>query len=186
VIGSVLPSEDRPDVAAAEGTARDVGFHFGATIGLEETVSLYLLAEDGRAYPVLGSQPTGAASIVLPDGRVVPTATTAIGHVDQDRTSVATVAEFQWPVGVLPADYDSATLIAGADDIGPTEIVLTDAPGVSGHGITAQTLPDSGVALTVPVASCLQWSGYTQSRPLYVVQKNGSPITTVILSKTRE
>ena len=82
-------------------------------------------------------------------------------------------------------DYDLATL-SSAGGLGGGKVALTDQPGHPYHDISAIWLDQAGSRLTLRVGSCPQWYGYDPSKPLYVVQSGGPPVTSVTLSAARD
>jgi hypothetical protein len=186
-IASLTPSLERADVAQALGTASSAsGFRYLGVVSEGESLSVYMLAEDGKLHPLNGPTTSGAVSVELPNGRVVPTAESTGGYVDEFRTSVRMIGKVEVPKGLNLAHYDLATMSTGREPIGKASVVITDAIGEGDHYISAVSLPESGPDLAVRVGSCLQWQGYDSSKPLYVSQDGGVPVTTVTMSGVRD
>jgi hypothetical protein len=184
VVGTATSSLPWPDVAAAAGTAPDVGFRFFGLADPPAVVSFYLLGEDGLAYPLAGSPPSDLALLTLPDGRLVPTTTTTAGRLEADTSVIRLVHQID-PTGLRLADYALATFSAGASGLGDARLTITDAPGLPGHDIYAGAVPWANPVLPIRVGSCLQWRGYDSSRPLYVLQDQGNPVSSLTLSQVR-
>jgi hypothetical protein len=187
-IASVTPTLDRPDVAKAIGVPASVsGFEFGGFVAPNEKLSAYVLADDGKLYPLVDSTSGGAASIQLADGRVaaVASSTATVGVLESNTAERATVGQFTVPAGTTLGDYHLATLASAAGALGQTDFVLTDAPGQPAHSILASSLPAAGDRLAIRVGSCLQWRGYQPTQPVYVVQSSGPAVTSVTLSDVR-
>jgi hypothetical protein len=169
VVGTVVPSPS---------------FTFTGSVAPGERVSAYLLADDDKLHPLAGSEAGAAASLTLPDGRVLPTDPSPAGSVDSSTSVDKTVGVVEVPSGVRLADYALATVSAGPVPLGKGEYALTDLVGDDGHTITAYALPAQHPYLAVPVGSCMQWHGY-DTTPLYLLQDAGPPATTVTLSGVR-
>jgi hypothetical protein len=137
----------------------------------------YSVGADGLAHP-LRRLPTGSvAALRLPDGSQVRVAPTMGGFVKYD-TNVDTVGELRLPSGIDLRDYDLATL-SSTGGLGGANVALTDQ---GYHEISASWLDQAGPSLTLRVGSCPQWYGYDPSKPLYVMQSGGPPVTSVTLS----
>ena len=185
VIGTVMAAQARPDVAAAAGTSTDVGFRFTGVADPNAALFFYLLGSDGRAYPLDGSSRGEAPSLELPDGRRVPTTTTTAGHLEADNSVVRLVQRVDVPAGLRLADYGLATVSAGPTGLGNAQLTLTDEIGQAGHDINASSVAWANPDLPMRVGSCLQWRGYDSSRPLYLLQSGGNPVTSITLSDVR-
>jgi hypothetical protein len=185
VVASLTPSVERPDVARALGRVSSAsGFSFSGVVDGEGTLAVYMLADDGMFHPLTGSARSDLLSVQLPDGRVVPTALPSTGSVSMT-TSRRLVGQVDLPGGVDLARYDLATLSTEGDRLAKGKVVITDAVAQANHYISAVSLPASGSDMAVRVGSCLEWHGFSPSRPLYVVQDHGPAVTTVTLSGVR-
>jgi hypothetical protein len=187
VIASLTPSLERPDVARALGTVSSLsGFRFSAVVSEDESLSIYMLADDRKLHPLARSKRSGAASVKFPNGRVLPTATSTGGFIDIFNTSERVVGKVEVPRAVNLTDYDLATMSAGREPLGKASVVITDTLGQANHYISALSLPGMGPDLAVRVGSCPQWRGYDPAQPLYVLQDGGVPVTAVTLSGVRD
>jgi hypothetical protein len=120
----------------------------------------------------------------LPDGSQVSVASTPGGYLDAYKADVYTVGELQLPRGMTLRDYDLATL-SSTGGPGGGSVTLTDQPAQPYHEISASWLDQTGPRLTLRVGSCPQWYGYEPSKPLYVTQDGGPPVTSITLSAIR-
>jgi hypothetical protein len=187
-VGSLIPSTDRWDVAKSLGTsASPSGFHYSGTVPEGETISAYLLAEDGKLHLLQGTPASGADSIKFPGGRVLATSTSTTrytSHIDDYQAVQRVVGMIEVPAGLRLADYHLVTLAAGPESLGGG-IAITDQIGTPNHYISATSVPRLGANLGIRVGSCLQWRGYDPAKPLYVLQDNGPAVQTVTLSGVR-
>lgn len=184
VVGMVTPSINRPDVAYARHQPSSVsGFQYNAVIDAAVHPSVYLVGADGVAHPLPGSPPGLVATLRLPDGshaRVVPT---MAGNLEVHDVNTL-VGELKLPSGMALRDYDLA-MLSSTGGLGGATVALTDQPDRPNHEISATWLDRAGPHLTVRVGSCPQWYGYDPSKPLYVMQSGGPPVTSVTLSAAR-
>jgi hypothetical protein len=74
------------------------------------------------------------------------------------------------------------TMSAGGGPVGTSELAITDSIEQGGHYIAAATLPEPDRDFTIRVGSCLQWHGFDATKPLYILQDGGVPVTSVRLS----
>jgi len=146
--------------------------------------SAYLVGVGGLAYPLRGSPAGSVAALRLPDGTQVRVAPTVGGKLEVRKADVDMVGELQLPSGITLRDYDLAKL-SSTGGLGGGTVALTDQPGDPHHEISASRLDQTGPSLTLRVGSCPQWYGYDPSKPLYVVQRGGPPVTSVTLSAIR-
>jgi hypothetical protein len=184
VVGTVTPSINRPDVAQLLLQPTSVsGFQYNAVFDAAVPPSAYLVGADGLAHPLGGSPPGSVATLRLPDGsqlRVAPTAGSYLDVHDADMV----VGEIQLPSGMTLRDYD-LVMLSSAGGLGGANVALTDQPDHPHHDISASWLDQAGPHLTLRVGSCPQWYGYDPSKPLYIVQSGGPPVTSVTLSAMR-
>jgi hypothetical protein len=182
VVGTATPSIDRPDVASLLGQPTSAsGFAYDALLDPGMHPAAYLLGTDGLAHP-LGGLPAGAATVLRrPDGSQVKVSTTAGGNLEVHRAGVYEVGQVDPPPGTSWRDFDMARLSA-AGPLAGGRVALTDQPGSVYHDISAWWLDKIGPTLTMRVGSCPQWYGYDASKPIYVVQSGGPPVTSVTLS----
>ena len=184
VVGIVKPTIARSDVARHLHQPQSTplyGFKYNAMIDAAPThLAVYSLGADGLARPLVGlGLPTGSEAVLrLPEGSQVRVTPTIGGYVDQYQTDVYTVGELQLPSGIDLRDYDLATL-SSRGGLGGATVALTDQ---FQHEIEGRWLDQAGPSLTLRVGSCPQWYGYDPSKPLYVVQSGGPPVTSVTLS----
>lgn len=185
VIGTVTPSLDRPDVAQHLHQPKSVsGFRYTASFDPAVHPSAYLLGADGVAHPIGGSQAASVAALRLPDGSQVRVAATSGGNLEVHTADVYLISEVQLPNQLNLRDYDLATLTS-TGGLGGSIVALTDQPGRLYHNISASWLDKSGPRLALRVGSCPQWYGYDPSKPLYVMQSGGPPVTSLTLSAKR-
>ena len=190
VVGTVKPTIARPDVAKYLDQPTSVsGFQSGAIFdGAPDHEAAYSVGADGLAHPLSGSPAGPVAALRLPDGSRVRVAPTTGGFVDQYKADVSMAGELQLPRGIDLRDYDLATLSTGLAKLSSTggfggaTVALTDQ---FVHEISASWLDQAGPSLTLRVGSCPQWYGYDPSKPLYVMQTGGPPVTSVTLSTAR-
>ncbi len=183
VVGKVIPTIDRPDVAQAlhqpkaemSGFAQDAMFD-----AVPDNEAVYAVGADGLAHPLGGSPAAPVAALRLPDGSQVRVAPTASGW-EVHQADVNMVGEVWLPGGIDLRDYDLATL-SSTGGLGGADVALTDQ---FLHEISASWLDQAGSTLTLRVGSCPQWYGYDPSKPLYVMQTGGPPVTSVTLSAMR-
>ena len=185
VIGRVTPSVDRPDVAQHLHQPKSVsGFRYRATFDRPVHPSAYLVGADGVAHPFIGSEAASIAALRLPDGSQVRVASTSGGNLEVHNADVYLIGEVGLPSQLNLRDYDLATL-SSTGGLGGAIVALTDQPGHLYHDISASWLDKSGPQLTLRVGSCPQWYGYDPSKPLYVLQSGGPPVTSLTLSAKR-
>ena len=186
VVGTVTPTIDRPDVAKGLHQPTSVsGFQYNAMFDAAPVhPSAYLVGADGLAHPLGGSPAGSVAALRLPDGSQVRVAPTVGGYLEVHDVDVYMVGELQLPSGMSLRDYDLATL-SSTGGLGGANVALTDQPGHPYHEISASWLDQAGPSLTLRVGSCPQWYGYDPSKPLYVMQSGGPPVTSVTLSAMR-
>jgi hypothetical protein len=183
VVGTVTPTLKRPDVAKYLHQPTSVsGFKYGAIFDAAPVhPAAYSVGADGLAHPLRGL-PAGSVTVLrLPDGSQVRVAPTTGGNFGDYQADVIMVGELQLPSGIDLRDYDLATL-SSTGGFGGATVALTDQLL---HEISASWLDQAGSSLTLRVGSCPQWYGYDPSRPLYVMQSGGPPITSVTLSAMR-
>jgi hypothetical protein len=184
VVGTVTPSLNRPDVARSLRQPTSVsGFRYTASFDYAVHPSAYLVGTDGVAHPLGRSSPGSVATLRLPDGSQVRVAPTAGGYLDVHDVDVL-VGEIQLPSGMTLRDYDLVMLSSTGGPDG-SNVALTDQPDQPNHEISATWLDRAGAHLTLRVGSCPQWYGYDASKPLYVMQSGGPPVTSVTLSNIR-
>lgn len=185
VVGSTTPSIDRPDVAAyLHQPSSASGFHYSASFDAPVRLSAYLLGADGLAHPLRGAPPGSAAVLRLSDGSAVTVTQTSGGYLDAHSVDAYSAAELKLPSGMNLRDYDLATL-SSSSGLGGANVILTDRPAYPYHTISARWLDKAGPNLTLRVGSCPQWYGFDPSKPLYVMQSGGPPVTSVTLSAMR-
>ncbi len=179
VVGTVTPTIARPDVAKYLHQPTSVsGFETGAMFdAAPDHQAAYSVGADGLAHPLRGSPAGPVAALRLPDGSQVRVAPTA-GGFENHKADVYTVGEIRLPRGIDLRDYDLATL-SSTGGLGGANVALTDQ---ALHEISASWLDQAGPSLTLRVGSCPQWYGYDPSKPLYVMQSGGPPVTSVTLS----
>ncbi len=184
VLGTVTPSINRPDVAQyLHLPTSESGFQYNALFDTAVHPSAYLIGADGLAHPVGGSPPNSVAELRLPDGRQVRVVPTIGGNLEVH--SADTLAgEIRLPNGMSLRDYDLA-MFSSTGGLGGSNVGLTDQPDTPNHEILASWLDQTGPRLTLRVGSCPQWYGYDSSKPLYVIQGGGPPVTSVTLSAMR-
>jgi hypothetical protein len=182
VVGTVTPTINRPDVAKHLHQPTSVsGFQYSAILDAAPVhPAAYSVGADGLAHPLRGLSAGSVAALRLPDGSQVRVAPTMGGFVGY-HTNVGTVGEIRLPSGVDLRDYDLATL-SSTGGLGGANVALTDQ---GYHEISASWLDQAGSSLTLRVGSCPQWYGYDPSKPLYVMQSGGPPVTSVTLSARR-
>jgi hypothetical protein len=186
VVGTATPSIDRPDQARRLRQPTSVsGFEYNAMFGAAPVQpSAYVLGADGLAHQLGGSPAGSVAALRLSDGSQVSVAPTLGGELEMHTTDVYTVGEVQPPSGMTLRDYDLA-MLSSTGGLGGAKVALTDQPGHPYHDISARWLDQAGSRLTLRVGSCPQWYGYDPSKPLYVLQSGGPPVTSVTLSVRR-
>jgi hypothetical protein len=179
VAGTVRPTIARPDVAEQLHQPTSVsGFNYGAIVDAAPVhPAAYSVGADGLAHPLRGLPAGSVAALRLPDGSQVRVAPTTGGLVKY-HPNVRTVGEIRLPSGTDLRDYDLATL-SSTGGLGGANVALTDQ---GYHEISASWLGQARSSLTLRVGSCPQWYGYDPSKPLYVVQGGGPPVTSVTLS----
>jgi hypothetical protein len=179
VVGTTTPTINRPDVAEHLQQATSVsGFQYETAAA--DHPSAYLLGADGLAHPLGRSPDRSVPTLRLPDGSEVRVGSTTGGDV-----VAYTVGELRLPSGINLRDYDLATL-SSTSGLGGGAVTLTDQPGGAHHDISARWLERTEPRLTLRVGSCPQWYGYDPSKPLYVLQAGGRPVTSVTLSAMRD
>lgn len=182
VVGTVTPWLNRPDVAHTLHQPDSAsGFEYMATFETAIHPSAYLVGADGVAHPLRGSPGEFVPTLRMSDGRQVRVAPTAGGNLDFANSDAYTVGEFNLSPGTTLRDYDLVKL-SSSDGLGGARAVITDEPGRLYHGISARWLDRAGRELTLRVGSCAQWYGYVSSKPLFVMQTSGPPVTSVTLS----
>jgi hypothetical protein len=193
VVGTATPTIDRPDVAKVRimpglGGVHSKpiflsGFQYNAVFDAAVHPSAYVIGADGLAHPLRGSPAGSVAALRLPDGRQVRVAPTVGGYLDVHDVDVV-VGKIQLPSGMTLRDYDVA-MLSSTGGLGGRKVALTDQPGDPHHEISARWPDKAGPRMTLRVGSCRQWYGYDVSKPLYVVQSDGPPVTSVTLSAIR-
>jgi hypothetical protein len=185
VVGTVTPWINRPELAQQLRQPTSVsGFQYDGVLDPTAHPSAYLVGADGQAHLLRGSPAGSAAALRMPDGSQVRVASTAGGELEVHSADVYTIGELQLPGGADLRDYDLAKL-SSTGGLGGAAVTLTDQPGNRYHDISARWLDKSGSQLTLRVGSCPQWYGYDGSKPLYVMQSGGPPVTSVTLSAIR-
>jgi hypothetical protein len=185
VVGTAKPSINRPDVAQFLHQPTSVsGFQYNASFDAAVHPSAYSVGADGWAHPLGGSPPGAVAALRLPDGNQVRVTPTVGGYLDIHNADAYTVRELPLPSGMTLRDYDLATL-SSTGGLGGANVALTDQPDRLYHDISASWLDQAGPRLALRVGSCPQWYGYDPSKPLYVMQSGGPPVTSVTLSAMR-
>jgi hypothetical protein len=181
VVGTVTPSINRPDVARSLLQPTSVsGFQYMASFDAAVHPSAYLVGADGLAHPLRRSSPGSVVSLRLPDGSQIRVAPTAGGYLEVHDVD-ALVGEIQLPSGMTLRDYD-LVMLSSTGGLGGSNVALTDKTDQPNHEISANWLDRAGPHLTLRVGSCPQWYGYDASKPLYVMQSGGPPVTSVTLS----
>jgi hypothetical protein len=184
VVAWVKPTINVPDAARyLHQSKSESGFELGGAMfdAAPEHEAAYSVGADGLAHPLNGSPAGPVAALRLPDGRQVRVAPTAGGGIagwEVHHADVDMVGELQLPSGIDLRDYDLATL-SSTGGLGGANVALTDQ---FLHEISASWLDQAGPSLTLRVGSCPQWYGYDPSKPLYVMQSGGPPVTSVTLS----
>jgi hypothetical protein len=182
VVGTATPTIDRPDVAQNLHQPSSVnGFQYNGVFDTAVRPSAYLVGADGLAHPLGGSPAGSVAALRMPDGSQVRVAPTVGGNLEVHNADVRTVGEIQLPSGIGLRDYDLA-MLSSTGGLGGAKVALTDQPGRPLHEISASWLDQTGPRLALRVGSCPQWYGYDPSKPLYVVQSGGPPVSSVTLS----
>jgi hypothetical protein len=185
VVGAATPTIDRPDVAQNLHQPSSVsGFQYSGVLDAAVHPSAYLVGADGLAHPLGGSPAGSVAALRMPDGSQVMVAPTVGGNLEVHNADVRAVGEIQLPSGMNLRDYDLAMLSSNGG-LGGAKVALTDEPGRPLHEISANWLDQAGPRLTLRVGSCPQWYGYDPSKPLYLLQGGGPPVTSVTLSAVR-
>jgi hypothetical protein len=159
------------------------GFQYNAVFDTAVHPSAYLVGADGLAHPLYGSPPGSVATLRLPDGSQVRVAPTVAGNLEVHNVDVL-VGEIRLPSGTTLGDYDLA-MLSSTGGLGGGNVALTDQPDRPNHEISATWLDQAGPHLTLRVGSCPQWYGYDPSKPLYIMQSGGPPVTSVTLSAMR-
>jgi hypothetical protein len=184
VVGMVTPSINRPEVAQFLLQPTSVsGFRYNASFDAAVHPSAYLVGADGLAHPLRGSPPGSVNSLRLPDGSQVRVAPTMGGYLEVHDVYVL-VGEIRLPSGMTWRDYD-LVMLSSTGGLGGSNVALTDQPDRPNHEISASWLDRVGPHLTLRVGSCPQWYGYDPSKPLYLLQAAGPPVTSVTLSSIR-
>jgi hypothetical protein len=184
VVGMVTPSINRQDLAPSLHQPTSVsGFQYNALFDTAVHPSAYLVGADGVAHPLYGSPRGSVAALRLPDGNQVRVAPTVAGNLEVHSVD-ALVGEVQLPSGMTLRDYDLA-MLSSTGGLGGSNVALTDQPVRPNHEISATWLDQAGPRLTLRVGSCPQWYGYDPSKPLYVMQSGGPPVTSVTLAAVR-
>jgi hypothetical protein len=182
VVGTATPTIDRTDVAQNLHQPSSVsGFQYNGVFDTAVHPSAYLVSADGLAHPLGGSPAGSVAALRMPDGSQVRVAPTVGGNLEVHNADVRTVREIQLPSGIGLRDYDLA-MLSSTGGLGGAKVALTDQPGRPLHEISASWLDQTGPRLTLRVGSCPQWYGYDPSKPLYIVQSGGPPVSSVTLS----
>ena len=182
VVDTTTPSIDRPDIAVALHQLKSVsGFQYMGSFDAAVHPSAYFIGADGLAHRLGGSPAGSVAALRMPDGSQVRVAPSVGGYLDVHNADVYTVGELQLPGGINLRDYDLATL-SSTGGLGGANVALTDQPGHLYHDISARWLDQAGPRLNLRVGSCPQWYGYDPSKPLYLMQSGGPPVTSVTLS----
>jgi len=185
VVGTVTPAINRPDLTQYLHQPTSVsGFEYNGVLDATAPPSAYLVAADGQAHLVGGSPAGSVAALRMPNGNQVRVTPTAAGHLDLQKADVYRIGELQLPNGITLRDYDLATLSSTAG-LGGANVALSDEPGRLYHDMSAKWLDKAGSRLSLRVGSCPQWYGYEASKPLYVMQSGGPPVTSVTLSAIR-
>jgi hypothetical protein len=192
VIGSVVPSIDRPDVAAVYGQPglETSGYRLFISVpdsvlsdpSASQSLRIYGVSAGGVATELVGSP--GAAlppdrQITMADGSTIPVkAGVVTGAVDTITPYHQLVVSP--PTGSSWADYrwleiDTTTRFAndGWD-------VTDEQTGDPGHQVIFRTLGNSSTTIRVFVGSCAQWHGYA-AMPLYLGHGVGEDIAAVRL-----
>jgi hypothetical protein len=208
VVATVTPSIDRPDVAFGLHQPESVsGFRYDAVLDGILPSTAYAVGADGVAHPLKRSPVAPVAFLRMPDGSQVRVEPTMAGYLEDHQVNVIpSVGEIQLPSGINLRDYNLATVSSGTDlsDYRIESLSWTDGLGGGNVALTDQILdnpsdesprwheilatwqyPSSGPHLTLRVGSCPQWYGYDPSKPLYVLQSGGPPVTSVTLSAAR-
>jgi hypothetical protein len=192
VIGSAVPSIDRPDVAAVYGKPGLEISGYRLSVSLPDSVlsdpsstrslRIYGVSAGGVATELTGSPGAAAppdAQITMADGTTVPVkAGVVTGAVDTITPYHQLVVSP--PAGSNWADYrwleiDTTTRFAkdGWD-------VTDEQTGDPGHQVIFRTLGNSSTTIRVFVGSCAQWHGYG-AMPLYLGHGLGEDISAVRL-----
>jgi len=101
-------------------------------------------------------------------------------RIEKFTTTMRTVGRIDVPAGTALTSYDLATL--SGRPLG--QVSITDEAGAGSRAISAVSRPGTR-PFALRVGSCLQWQGYTATRPLYVTQDGGEAVTSVTLSGVR-
>ncbi len=182
VVYTTTPSIDRPDIAVALHQPKSVsGFQYMGSFDAAVHPSAYFIGADGLAHRLGGSPAGSVAALRMPDGSQVRVAPSVSGYLDVHNADVYTVGELQLPGGINLRDYDLA-MLSSRGGLGGANVALTDQPGQLFHDISARWLDQAGPRLNLRVGSCPQWYGYNPSKPLYLMQGGGPPVTSVTLS----
>ena len=179
VIGSVVPSGPRTDVAAILNTeaAAASGFEIQFPLAIGATYRLYVLNADGSVSAL--TRPSGEhiqsalpATVTTPDGVVHALRGPAWeGNIDSVSIARSTrLFSLNIPPGTDLASYQWMDMIASSG-FGHSSIELTDQPiaGVS-HMVQFDTLPRVGKSVFTRVGSCLQWHGYNTTKLTLLVK----------------
>ena len=192
VIGSVVPSISRPDVAAAYGQPGldKSGYRLSASVPDSllsdptgtQSLRIYGVSAAGVATELQGSPGFSAppdALITMTDGTTIPVqAGVVTGAVD----TLTPYHQFvvSPPTGTSWADYrwlEIDTTTRFAKDVWD----LTDEQtGDPGHQVIFRTLGNASTTIRVFVGSCAQWHGYAAA-PLYLGHGLGEDISAVRL-----
>jgi hypothetical protein len=186
VVSTVSAGEDRPDRAEELKVPSARAFRFSGVMPDEAPIGVYVLGDDDLLHPLTGAPRTDATAVVFPDGRMVPTASTQLGWLDDFTSQPRTVGRVDVPAGITLTDYELATFASGSGPVGGAKVGLMDRVGVGDRAVVATALPGTRRPLSLRVGSCLQWRGYDVTEPLYVTQDDGETVTSVTLSGVRD
>lgn len=183
VLATTTPSTPRQDVAATlgRGSLRS-GFHVTATVSDLADLSVYLIGEDGRAFPLNGIEGAKLSSFTMPDGTVVQTAPERRGFVDSIAKRPVSIQRIDLPPSANPATWALATVSTSGAPLGVSRMTITDQLDTPGRAIHFMTPTAQGSSVSVRVGSCLAWHGFSPGQPLYLIQSGAAPATSVTFS----
>ncbi len=182
VVARATPSLERLDVVQAHGKAFWYsGFRISTVLGDPATTSIYMITEDGKAYPMEGrNAATGA--FTLPEGGAVQIEQTRRGFVDNVYTNPVLVQQIELKPGMRLSGFALATMSSSGAPLGAGRITIADDMVSDGRAINVDAFATQGRSVAVRLGACHQWHGYSPGKPLYLVQHGAVPITKVTLS----
>ncbi len=121
VVGTVVPSIDRPDMAQQLRQPTSLsGFQYGGVLDAAVHLSAYFVGADGQAHPLRGSPAGSMAALHMPDGSQMRVAPTAGGYLETHNADVYTVGELRAPNGIICVNTTSRSCHRAAGSAGRT------------------------------------------------------------------